>query len=138
MTSTILRKRSEKVVGADLPSQWAGARVVLSKAPCRLYSQEAEGILGVSEEKVAAVGAVTTFQPLPKHQVPASEGAPSGNSPSSSMALQANEKGNQNLSIGKPSREPRLAVFYQVSFLIRYFHVLCISLGPTRCIFMLY
>lgn len=41
------------------------------KEPSHLYSQEAEGILGVSEEKVAAAGAVITFQPLPKHQVPA-------------------------------------------------------------------
>ena len=71
MTSTILRKRSEKVVGADLPSQRAGRRVVFSKAPFHVYSQKAEDILGVSEEKVAAVGAAITFQPLPKHQVPA-------------------------------------------------------------------
>lgn len=103
MTSPILRKRSEKVVGANLPSQWA--RVVFSNAPSRLYSQEAGGILGVSEEKVAALGAAITFQPLPKHQVPASVGAPRGNPPARSMALQETEKGNQNFSTGKPSRE---------------------------------
>lgn len=108
---------------------------MVSKEPSHPYSQEAEGILGVSEEKVAAVGAATMFQPLPKHQVPASEGAPSGNSPSRSMALQESEKGNQNLSIGKPSREPR---FQACRFLIKYFHVLCIPLGPTSCIFNLH
>lgn len=78
---------------------------MFSNAPSHLYSQEAGCTLGVSEEKVAAVGAAITFQPLPKHQVPAREGAPRGNSSARSMALQETEKGNQNFSIGKPSRE---------------------------------
>lgn len=107
ITSAIHRKRSEKVVGADLPSLWAGKQAAFSKAPSRLYSQVAEGILGVSEELVAAVVAGITSQPLPKPQVSARKGASSSNSPSWSMALQESEKENQNLLIGKPSWKPR-------------------------------
>lgn len=103
MTATILRKRSEKVFGADLLLHWTKGQLVYSKAPSSLYSQGAEGILGVSEEKMVSVGAVITLQPLSKHQVPSNKGAPHGNSRSKSMVLQESEKGNQNLSIGKSS-----------------------------------
>lgn len=93
---------------------------VFLEAPSHLYFVEAKGILGVSQEKVASVGVVIMFQPLPKHQMPASEGAPSSDSPSRSMVLQESEKGNQNLSIVKASREPRFQACCFLSSLISH------------------
>lgn len=66
---------------------------------------------GFRKEGTAEKRAANRVQPLPKHQGPGSEGAPSGNSLSRPMPLQQSEKGNENLSIGKPSRESRFQAY---------------------------
>lgn len=118
MTSNSPRKRSEEVVGAGLPECICSRRRVgcVLRAWSCLCSHDVEGILGVSGKKEAAEKrAVNRLQPLPKHQGPGSEGAASGNSLLRPMPLQQSEKGNENLSIGKPSRESR---FKACSFIL--------------------
>lgn len=140
MTATILRKRSEKVVGADLLSQWTRGQLVYSKAPSSLYSQKLRASLGFQKRRWFLWELQRHFSHCQSTKCLPAKELPVAILLRNLWPYKRVKKGTKTFQEGSPheSQGFKLVVSYQVSFLIRYFHVLCVSLGPTSSIFMLY